>query len=408
MVKKIIFIFERKYGYATDKKYFGFNYYLSKGFELEAWSLADWTFSHSDDDKPKNIDLSGFTIYIDNYESFMLNINRVRNDSCIFLIYPYHAYNYISYIIRKSIKNINKDFINILEYDVYYKYVSKSKIALFIYYFFKKIGSLIKVIFSISHGVKNFKTNLINFSVRALGPQIYKSYVNIIPSKVSLYHMPCFKEAINKNNVFTHAETYDDWLQASDINKYGKYIVYVDQGLLVNDDRIRNYHKSLVSDKNEFYNSLMTLFNKIRDDYGCDVIVAVHPKAMYKGNEFGRFKMIRGETNTLIKHSVLVIFEMSTCFGQIILSKKPFLNIYRKEYFNYDKSLKKLYACINSVLNCKQLDVSNSDSINNYNEYIYNYSAESYDKFKYEFIVDRLNDNNISAFEIISSIINKY
>ena len=52
--------------------------------------------------------------------------------------------------------------------------------------------------------------------------------------------------------------------------------------------------------------------------------------------------------------------------------------------------------------------MSNSDSINNYNEYIYNYSAESYDKFKYEFIVDRLNDNNISTFEIINSIINKY
>ena len=100
---KIIYIYERRHCYNYDYDMFQYDVFFSRGMSVEVWSVVNWTFSNKID-MPINYDNSDYVFYINNERELKKELERVNKEKCIFLCYPYHGYNYISYLIRKNIK----------------------------------------------------------------------------------------------------------------------------------------------------------------------------------------------------------------------------------------------------------------------------------------------------------------
>lgn len=100
----------------------------------------------------------------------------------------------------------------------------------------------------------------------------------------------------------------------------------------------------------EHYRELMqSFFSFIEEKYKLKVVIAAHPKARYRGNEFGDRLIIQGKTCALVKASEFVIMHESNSLSFIALADKPFAMVYPDSYktapklYNYFLSLAKYY-----------------------------------------------------------------
>lgn len=98
------------------------------------------------------------------------------------------------------------------------------------------------------------------------------------------------------------------------------------------------------------YRKLMqSFFLFVENKYKLKVVVAAHPKAHYKGNEFGDRLIMQGKTCTLVKACKFVIMHESNSLSFIALADKPFAMVYPDSYktssklYNYFLSLAKYY-----------------------------------------------------------------
>ena len=123
-------------------------------------------------------------------------------------------------------------------------------------------------------------------------------------------------------------------------------------------------------------------------DYGCEVIIAAHPKSNYQDGTFGNRRIIYGKTPELIKNAKLVIHQCSTTFFLAVLFKKDFLNIYTKEMWQTPRGdYKRAYKGF-ELIKCKLLDISDEMSVQNYCDYIFHHDETEYKKFENVAIID--------------------
>lgn len=371
---KVIYFFLRRHCYTFDERVFQLSSFVSKGWELERWSAVNWTFEGLE--KPQNIDESDGCFYIDNEKLLIENLERIKGQKCYFLIYPYDN-TLCSWEIRKLIKRYGFKFANIAESLEIGLYNSTKPI-------YPSICTIISIeckkfliscfsvgksiVFQKSDFIKKIKKNFLNF----WGCLLYKSDLNFITTTIYYYFIPNLYESLSKRNILIHAQSYDEAIlcKKTIFENRKPFVVFIDQYLNGHSDFKKTGMQFPVTNLKEYCRKLCFLFDKIERDYNCEVIIAAHPKAEYNGDEFNRRIIVSGKTNSLIKDSLFVLIQTSTCFGLITTLKKSFINIYDSVFFDNLPSFKDYYIAIENVFHCKQLDIGNNEQVTNYKLYI--------------------------------------
>lgn len=406
---KVIYFFLRRHCYTFDEKLFQLSSFTSKGWKLERWSAVNWTFEKID--KPQNIDESNNCFYIDDENLLIKNLDRIKGQNCYFLIYPYDN-TLCSWKIRKLIHQYGFKFANIAEsleitLDNSNKPVNISSFFAFkmeVKKFIISCFSFVKnCIFSRKNSLNIIKCSFMNF----WGGLFYKSDLNFITTSIYYYAFPNIFEHFSKRNIIIHAQSYDEatLCKRQGDTKRKPFVVFVDQYLSGHSDFIKSGRSFPVTDLKDYCQKLCGLFNKIEKDFNCEVIIAAHPKAEYKGYEFENRAIISGKTNSLIKDSLFVLVQTSTCFGLITTLKKSFINIYDSVFFENLPSFKDYYIAIENVFHCKQLDIGNETQVIDYKSFITKYNT-FYENYNERYVMSKKGiDSNNLFYEIIEDII---
>lgn len=396
---KVIYIFERRHGYSHDYEQFGMKFFEDKGYEPEVWSVVRWNIGNLED--PLNMDLSGRTRYIDDESQLDDELNRVKSDKCIFIIYAYHGYRHLSYMIRKKIKKAGFEFCNITEspnIDIE-KYRKKLTYNIFgilrneykkSKYFVKKIIRELKSNQNNTVSEKaDIATQWYDLCARIFGPFLCKSMYNFVTVELEYTMFPNQLECLSKRNILVSSWMYDEYLKSieNDSRPRERYVVFVDQFLTGHSDFVKTGIKFPVQNKDLYFKSLNILFSNIEKEYNCPVIIAAHPKAEYIKNEFNNRMIIYNETNDLIKDAELVVVQYSTCFSMIAMYGKAFLNIYAESFFRNVPNLKNTYDLLKNAFECKQLNIEDKEEMDNWKEYVTEYNQCVFDRYKRNYVI---------------------
>lgn len=101
------------------------------------------------------------------------------------------------------------------------------------------------------------------------------------------------------------------------------YIVFCDIFFPEHPDLIFSYKKRPSTAK--YRKSLNVFFDFLEKKYNMPVVIAAHPKADYKGDEFENRKIIKYKTSNLVLNSKIVLQHFSNSVSYCILSNKPIL-----------------------------------------------------------------------------------
>lgn len=149
--------------------------------------------------------------------------------------------------------------------------------------------------------------------------------------------MQCFMAAIadyypmyrswNKNIIrFVHHIDLDNYILDPDKSAVGEeYILFIDEAAGTHPELIgsETYQNSDFIKK--YRKSMNRLFERLEKIYHLKTVIAAHPKAEYKGDEFGNREIIQFKTYDLIKKAALVVTHYSTMVDMAVLFKKKVL-----------------------------------------------------------------------------------
>lgn len=137
----------------------------------------------------------------------------------------------------------------------------------------------------------------------------------------------------------THCLDYDLVLNNKNnkkiINK--KYVVFLDQNLLNHTDFIREKIELKIS-REEYYEELNTLFDKIESQFSLSVVIAAHPRAntdqyhiLFKNRD-----ILYGNTSLLVRDCEFCITHYSTAINFAVIYNKPILFVTSNQLMKYD------------------------------------------------------------------------
>lgn len=178
---------------------------------------------------------------------------------------------------------------------------------------------------------------------------------NFMATKICYLHF-FSKSLMNpKRDVFVHTLDYDkylDWrIEGKTVNE--DYIVYIDDGGAGHRDyellKMENIYKNELKRLKELNN----LFSMLEKKYRRRVVIAAHPRVVYKENPFERREIFYQQTDSLIQSAKMVILSLSTAIDLVILYNKPFIFIgneasiktFSKNFCSYEKFLE--IKCLN-------------------------------------------------------------
>lgn len=363
---KIIYIFERRHYYTYDDDKFGIDYFRSKGHDVEVWSAVRWTFG-LDVEEPKNIH-EGKLVYIDDEETLKNELERVRKEKCSFILFPYlQGYTSISLTIRKRIKKYKFDFYNltesaspseILDIDPCHKASILGK-------FFKDIinDSLTWLSFnlgkkknSISKS-KNRRYHVINPMIKIYGPLWYRSKYNFVATRNQYNYFPNKLEIFSKRNILVPHMDYGKYLEmlseSEGKEKYTKYAVFIDEFEIGHSDFKKIGIEYVITNQELYFQELNKFFDQIESQFGLKVVIAAHPKAEYKGNEFNGRKIYYFETFRVVKNAELVLYEYGSSLSYALLYRKNFIHFCTSQHFKghkVDNYMKKISHLMSSKI----------------------------------------------------------
>lgn len=173
---------------------------------------------------------------------------------------------------------------------------------------------------------------------------IYSRIVNIKPIRDIFSSSQISNRSIDINHP-DYEEFNGDY---EDIGITEEFALFIDEYYPLHPDL--PYCYNLYDIDVEHYRKLMqSFFLFVEKKYKLKIVVAAHPKAGYKGNEFGDRLIMKGKTCALVKASKFIIMHESNSLSFIALADKPFAMVYPDSYktspklYNYFLSLAKYY-----------------------------------------------------------------
>ncbi len=175
---------------------------------------------------------------------------------------------------------------------------------------------------------------------------------------IGLYKHVLSSSTNSKRDICINHPDFESFMIDSDALIKENYIVFLDVYYPLHPDLVY-YYKFKSTSAEDYYSLMNKYFDHIEQRFNTKVIIAAHPKSMYKGDEFGNRLIIKYQTNNLVKFASYVITHESNTLSYIALSNKPFAIVYpdsyrlKPELFDYliklanycDKTLYNLDKC---------------------------------------------------------------
>lgn len=176
----------------------------------------------------------------------------------------------------------------------------------------------------------------------------------------------------------------------------GDYVLFLDEGATDHPDfdvlRMKGLEKDL------YFSTLRTFFDRVERDIGLKVIVAAHPFSDYttRKDAFGDRQIIGGQTVALVSRASLVIMHSTTAINFAILYNKPILFVKTQDMIEKGRS-----GIIDSMANSVGATAINiSDNDVSFREHIA-YPGEYYERYLYKYIKSR-SVGDKSIWEIVA------
>lgn len=162
-----------------------------------------------------------------------------------------------------------------------------------------------------------------------------------------------------------------------------KYALYLDTYLPYHSDLALAGMKPLSPEK--YYSDLNIFFSEVESQFGMNVIVAAHPKALYTKDHFFGREVIYSRTAELVRDASLVISHASTSISYAVLCAKPIIFIYTDEMHQLYKSgyMQFIYAMAD-YLHAPLINITSEPKTMSSN--IFNFSVSRYASYINDFI----------------------
>ena len=117
---------------------------------------------------------------------------------------------------------------------------------------------------------------------------------------------------------------YEQYLKLGECNEEKGNIVFIDQAFPVHPEFRSSYSYLDIQElAQEYYQSLRVFFDKVEKETGLKVIIAGHPVANYKGDEYGNREIVYGKTAELVRDANAILAHTSGAVNFPIFYEKP-------------------------------------------------------------------------------------
>jgi hypothetical protein len=326
---------------------------------------------------------------LNNRNEFMNKLKNQNMKETFFIVYPGQADKDVGIFIRREIvrrkgKYANYFYPESLRYTIK---IEKSLIGVTRYYY--------NCIRQHNYGELKLLLNTI------IAPCTF----NFLFANVGVDRLNNKFDILSKKTMVLHTVDYDDYCLRKNNDSIVKtrYVVYIDQFMVGHSDFEKDGIRHPISNINSFFETYNRFFNEIEKRYNCEVVIALHPKAEYVGNPFEGRKMIRYNTDILIRDSLFCIMECSTAMDYVLFYKKNFLRITSKEVLEND--FLKIFIVAYKKFGDRLINISN-DYPEDFEKYMNYYYEERYKEYIRNYMVPE-NNINKPIMEIILKLVNR-
>jgi hypothetical protein len=197
---------------------------------------------------------------------------------------------------------------------------------------------------------------------------------------------------------------YDDYMIKRDLKQRlvsSKYCLFLDDGLPDHPDFELIGRKMLEPVK--YISAMNRLFDIIKNKYGLEIIIALHPKSNQEEKGFKGRKCFRYKTDELSRDCEVAITHASTSLSFPVLYEKPVILLYTDEYQElYASNIFRLTRAFADTLHLK---IYNADKIRNEEDVeISEVDYNRYAEYKYNYLTSKESENRTTAAIIIDFI----
>lgn len=297
------------------KELFYIDNFIKAGFEIEVWDISQYIFRgiHIID----MVDNENYVVKLNSYKDIVSKLTLTDVASTIFIVECF--YNWHN---RKIYRLLSDNHCYTVRIDFYANTVLRETIheklsRLLSAYFFKciiKKGEFIATqCYKRIYGIKDFD-------------RIFSS-----------------SSLINRTDKINHPDYENYRFKRNKAILSYKYIVFCDNYFPYHPDFKYAYKYKVMPDGQQYQKSLNIFFNYLEKKYKMPVVIAAHPKAEYKGTEFGLRPIIKYKTDNLVLNSYMVVLHASNSISYAVLADKPVVFITTKGYNSLYPYCQRLY-----------------------------------------------------------------
>ena len=376
-MKNIVLIDHEPYS-ARRRDLFMVEDFINLGYKFEIWSISEYLF------KGKYKVTDRLTV---DYLRNVCSLNELET-----LIKYVDISNTVFIVECHNIWDNRKIYKLLSDYNCY-----TIKIDFYANSTIKKNKALkIKQFFSIRCG------KIIKSKVKAFSFLLYKKYFKIKGYKKILSS----SDIVKRTDKINHPDYEKFRFHNVDSIIKSEYIVFCDNFFPFHPDLINLLKYKKVPDGKSYQQTLSRFFDYLESVYKMPVIIAAHPKATYKGNEFGNRKIIRNQTVNLVKNCKMIVQHSSNSISYAILANKPIAFISTNDFEAFPQLNHFLhtlaYSLGHNVYNLDKVPFEKVNLLpieNNYRQkYIYTYltSPETENKRNWDIIREIIENLDIS------------
>ncbi len=203
-------------------------------------------------------------------------------------------------------------------------------------------------------------------------------------------------EIINFNySDYENARKAEDLLALPELSGK-KYAVYLDEFIPNHPDS--TFWNPAHHDEKKYYIDMNNFFTKLENKYNIEIVVAAHPKAHYKGDEFGGRKIFFNIPALLVRDCLFTCTHSSTAVSYPVIYKKPIIFLLTETMFK-NKDIRHDYVV--AIANELEAPIVNIDSDI---DFTIEYSAKAYKNYLYNYLTSPESENLSSSEILIKTI----
>lgn len=184
----------------------------------------------------------------------------------------------------------------------------------------------------------------------------------------------------------------------------GKYIIFCDIFFPYHSD-LKFFHGMKRLPDGEKYHAIMTeYFDFLEHKYKMPVVIAAHPKADYKGHEFGDRKIIKYHTSDLVYYAEAVTMHLCNTTSYVLLADKPVAYIATNDYLSFSDTKRMIDLLATKTLHLPIYNIEDSTFKTTFK--FNNVEKEYREDYIYSYLTSK-NTEKSPNHEIISEILLK-